>query len=76
MIVVRKENSMRVEMDDINIQVERTDPYGFWKITGKQGKTKLDFDGEYTSLGDAKTAIIKVISNLVEVDEKELKALA
>ena len=76
MIVTRKENTIRVEKGDFNLQAQRKDPFGFWEISGQKGTKKLSFEGEYTSLSDAKQQIAKIVAEMIEVDEKELKALA
>lgn len=43
---------------------QRTDPYGFWTIKGKDGKDKIDFDAQYTSVDDALKAVKQRLNEL------------
>ncbi len=64
MIIQRKENSIRVEAGQILINAVRRDPFGFWYLSGKNGKKPIDFPSEYTSSNDAMKAIENKIRDL------------
>jgi hypothetical protein len=64
LIYTRKENNFRIEDGQLTFKGERLDPYGFWQVTGMNGKTKLKFEGEYTSCDDALKAVHQRIADL------------
>jgi len=49
MIYQKKENSFRIEEGEYVFTGTRLDPYGFWTVECKKGKTKVPMDGQYTS---------------------------
>ena len=64
MITKRKENTFEVEIDNYSFKAIRTDPFGFWSISGKHGKTYIPVEGEYTSTDEVELAIKKKITEL------------
>jgi len=60
----RKENQFRIEQDSYVFIGNRNDPYGFWTISGKNGKKSIEMKGEYTSCDDAILAVKKKLNDL------------